>query len=62
MNLWNPVAGDAGAHGDFDDRSHEHSPMLAASLHRVPAAAGAVAGVLGLAAVVQALRGKGRGR
>jgi NAD(P)-dependent dehydrogenase (short-subunit alcohol dehydrogenase family) len=62
MNLWNPVAGDAGAHGDFDDRSHEHSPILAASLHRVPAVTGAVAGIVGLAAAVQALRGKGRRR
>jgi hypothetical protein len=62
MNLWNPVAGDAGAHGDFDDRSHERSPMLAASLNRTPTVAGAVAGVLGLAAAVQALRRRGRRR
>jgi NADP-dependent 3-hydroxy acid dehydrogenase YdfG len=33
-NLWEPVAGDHGAHGTFDRRAHEHSWELQASLHR----------------------------
>lgn len=27
-NLWEPVGGDHGAHGAFDDRAHEHSTQL----------------------------------
>ena len=33
-DLYEPVPGDHGAHGDFDYRSHEHSPELWVSLHR----------------------------
>ncbi len=33
-NLYEPVPGDHGAHGDFDDRAHDRSPELWASLHR----------------------------
>jgi NAD(P)-dependent dehydrogenase (short-subunit alcohol dehydrogenase family) len=40
-NLWQPVAGDRGPHGRFDDRAHRHSLQLWATTHR---------GVLGLAA------------
>ncbi len=36
-NLWHPADGDDGhdfgAHGDFDNRSHQHSPQLWASQH-----------------------------
>ena len=32
-NLWSPVPGDAGAHGDFDDRSRESSPQLWGRMH-----------------------------
>jgi hypothetical protein len=44
-NLYAPVEGDRGAHGDFDDRSHGRSPELWASMHRgtLLAAAGATA-------------------
>lgn len=45
-NLWEPVPGDHGAHGPFDDRSYAWSPQFYASKHRgLLAAAGlAVAG------------------
>ena len=33
-NLWEPVPGDHGAHGVFDDRAHAHSPQLWASQHK----------------------------
>jgi NAD(P)-dependent dehydrogenase (short-subunit alcohol dehydrogenase family) len=50
-NLFEPVAGDQGAHGRFDGRSKERSPHLWLTLHRRAIAAGA--GVaLGAAAAV----------
>ncbi len=33
-NLHEPVPGDHGAHGDFDERAHEHNIELMASTHR----------------------------
>ena len=33
-NLWEPVPGDHGAHGDFDDRASDFSPQLWANTHR----------------------------
>jgi hypothetical protein len=33
-NLWEPVAGDPGAHGSFDSRAHDSSPQLWANTHR----------------------------
>lgn len=47
-NLWDPVAGDHGAHGIFDERSYEFSPQAWANTHRglvALAGAGALAGV-----------------
>ncbi len=45
-NLWEPVAGDHGAHGIFDDRSHSFSPQAWANRHRGwLALAGVTAGV-----------------
>jgi short-subunit dehydrogenase len=51
-NLFEPVAGDHGAHGRFDSRARERSPLLWASEHRGLIAAGAMlaagAAMLGL--------------
>ena len=33
-NLYEPVPGDQGAHGIFDDQSHDHSPQVWADTHR----------------------------
>jgi hypothetical protein len=33
-NLWEPVPGDHGAHGSFDDRAYNFSPQLWANKHR----------------------------
>jgi hypothetical protein len=50
-NLWDPVPGDHGAHGAFDDRSRRRSPAVWASIHRGRLTAGmaAAAVVLGAA-------------
>ena len=51
-NLYHPIAGDHGAHGDFDERAHRHSPHLWANTHRAVVAVGAgmIAGAVGLLA------------
>ncbi|MGC5249056.1 SDR family oxidoreductase [Gordonia sp. DT219] len=52
-NLYEPVAGDHGAHGDFDDRSLHFSPQTWATMHRGRVLAGvglAAAGVTAAAA------------
>jgi NAD(P)-dependent dehydrogenase (short-subunit alcohol dehydrogenase family) len=56
-NLWLPVPGDHGAHGDFDHRAHQSSPQLWASTHRSWIALAAV-GIAGVA--VTMLWGWGR--
>lgn len=47
-NLWEPVPGDFGAHGAFDDEATDSSPLTWASMHRgaLVAAAGGVAALL----------------
>jgi NAD(P)-dependent dehydrogenase (short-subunit alcohol dehydrogenase family) len=48
-NLWEPLSGDHGAHGDFDDRATYRSPQLWATTHRgLLALAGAGLAGLGL--------------
>jgi NAD(P)-dependent dehydrogenase (short-subunit alcohol dehydrogenase family) len=47
-NLWSPVPGDFGAHGDFDNRARDFSPQLWATTHRGLVLAG-VAGISALA-------------
>lgn len=49
-NLFEPVPGDHGAHGRFDSKAHQYSPLLWASEHRGAIAAGALAlgAVLGI--------------
>jgi short-subunit dehydrogenase len=51
-NLWNPVPGDRGAHGRFDDRSSDFSPQLWMNMNRSWVALGGLllAGALGAAA------------
>lgn len=58
-NLWEPVAGDAGAHGDFDDEATSHSPVLAVTLHRGRTAA-LGAGALAASGLVAAAVGRRR--
>jgi len=48
-NLWEPVAGDRGAHGRFDDRSHGRSLQWWATTHRGVVALGAAAAAAGVA-------------
>lgn len=47
-NLWQPLPGDPGAHGDFDDRATARSPQLWATTHRGTLAALAGAGAAGM--------------
>jgi short-subunit dehydrogenase len=54
-NLWEPLPGDRGAHGDFGSRSAEFSPQLWLNLHRGWVAAGA-----GLVALWLTARGRRR--
>ncbi len=50
-NFWQPVPGDQGAHGPFDNEAHTISPQLWATKHRnaLLAGAAAIAGAAGLA-------------
>jgi hypothetical protein len=48
-NVFQPVAGDHGAHGSFDDKAHARDPQLWLSMHRV-----SVLGGLAAAAAVTA--------
>jgi NAD(P)-dependent dehydrogenase (short-subunit alcohol dehydrogenase family) len=64
-NLWEPVdqppGEDHGAHGAFDDRSHQRSAELLLSHHRLAAASAAAAGAAAAAAgAVLARRGRRR--
>lgn len=54
-NLWEPVPGDHGAHGDFDERATNRSPQLWATTHKRGLLALAGAGAAGLA---WAMRGR----
>jgi NAD(P)-dependent dehydrogenase (short-subunit alcohol dehydrogenase family) len=57
-NLWKPVPGDFGAHGDFDQRAHGRSFQLWAATHRgLMAMVGA--GAVGIAAVARWGRSRG---
>ena len=53
-NLWEPIPGDHGAHGDFDTRASERSPQLWLDTHRGWVALGlAAAGIVGAVAAVK---------
>jgi NADP-dependent 3-hydroxy acid dehydrogenase YdfG len=56
-NLWQPVAGDHGAHGTFDDRAHPHSFELWADLNRIWIGIGAAA-TAGLATLLLARKSR----
>jgi NAD(P)-dependent dehydrogenase (short-subunit alcohol dehydrogenase family) len=45
-NLYEPVGGDPGAHGRFDDRAHAFSPQLWTDMHREWIAGGLLVGAL----------------
>ena len=53
-NLYDPIPGDAGAHGPFDDMSTSRSPHLWSNTHR--GAIGAVLGVLAVTGLTALLR------
>jgi short-subunit dehydrogenase len=55
-NLWQPVAGDHGAHGDFGDRAHNWTPQLWTSEHRGWIAAAVV--VIGISGLLAFLKNK----
>jgi NAD(P)-dependent dehydrogenase (short-subunit alcohol dehydrogenase family) len=55
-NLFEPLAGDRGAHGDFDPQAHDQSTQWLATRHRL------TLGGLGLAALTGALGASRRGR
>jgi hypothetical protein len=56
-NLFEPVDGDRGAHGPFDDRSKPFSLQLWATKHRVALGAAAGAAALTTAAITKATGG-----
>ncbi|MDT5294184.1 MAG: hypothetical protein QOJ76_1064, partial [Acidobacteriota bacterium] len=49
-NLWEPVPGDHGAHGTFDERATDASPQLWATTHRGLFALAGVGALVGAAA------------
>ena len=53
-NLWQPVAGDQGAHGDFDDRAREHDAVSRAAAWLGAGGVRALASVAALGAVALA--------
>ena len=55
-NLWEPVEGDWGAHGDFDDRAHGRSFQLWATMHRRALVAAGLAGAVAAIAAGRARR------
>jgi NAD(P)-dependent dehydrogenase (short-subunit alcohol dehydrogenase family) len=57
-NLWEPVAGDHGAHGRFGEGAYEDSPQLWASTHRGQLTAGAL--LAAGAAIAMGLLSSGR--
>jgi hypothetical protein len=56
-NLWEPVPGDHGAHGDFDSRAQRLSPELWTTMHR--GLVTAVGCLLAASAIAELLRRRG---
>jgi len=61
-NLYEPVAGDHGAHGIFDDQARTTSPQIWYTRHRGLSYAAAAGGVAASVATVATLLGRGRRR
>lgn len=57
-NLWEPVPGDHGAHGNFDERASDASPQLWLTTHRTAVALAGVGALLGAAATKLALKAR----
>jgi NAD(P)-dependent dehydrogenase (short-subunit alcohol dehydrogenase family) len=51
VNLWQPVAGDHGAHGAFDDQARATNPVVTMSLHRPALIKGALAAIVAFVGV-----------
>jgi NAD(P)-dependent dehydrogenase (short-subunit alcohol dehydrogenase family) len=60
-NLWEPLPGDHGAHGDFDDRAHDQSLQWWARTHR-PLLTAVLAGGFLLGTALTAMGGNGSRR
>jgi NAD(P)-dependent dehydrogenase (short-subunit alcohol dehydrogenase family) len=61
-NLWQPLAGDHGAHGTFDDRAHGHSSYFWLTTRRRTIGVGAVAVGAFIATVIKRWRSSRRRR
>lgn len=61
-NFWEPLPGDHGSHGRFDDQSRTFSPQLWATERRKGIMATTLAGIGVGAAVAALMRGRGNGR
>lgn len=61
-NLWEPVPGDHGAHGSFDERASASSPQLWASMNRGLLALAGVGLAAGAGAMTMLLRARTRSR
>ena len=59
-NLWEPVPGDHGSHGTFDDKAKSFSPQLWADEHRIALGIAGVAALAGAAWLAAKLSGGGR--
>jgi NAD(P)-dependent dehydrogenase (short-subunit alcohol dehydrogenase family) len=57
-NLWKPVPGDFGAHGEFDKRAHNHSMQLWATTHRGMLSLAGAGALAASAACMALLRGR----
>jgi NAD(P)-dependent dehydrogenase (short-subunit alcohol dehydrogenase family) len=57
-NLWHPLPGDRGAHGDFDDRAASLSPHLGLNTHRAWVGLGLGLTAVASAAIVKQVHGR----
>jgi hypothetical protein len=62
FNLWEPVSGDHGAHGRFDEEAHRNSTELWISMHKGLLAALGAAAAVATGVVVAAIKSKEENR